>query len=96
VLDEIRRLRASGTGILLSTHHPDHALQVADRVALLHEGRIIVDAPPAEAITPAHLMQVYGVDVTIRAVDDAAGRRHLTCVASSRSAGTATDASTRW
>jgi ABC-type hemin transport system ATPase subunit len=64
-------------------------------VALLHEGRLIVDAPPADAITPTYPRQVYGVDVTIREVDDAAGNRHLTCVASSRGAAATSDASMR-
>ncbi|GIK85927.1 MAG: iron(III) ABC transporter ATP-binding protein [Betaproteobacteria bacterium] len=87
VLDEIRRLRGGGAGVLLSTHHPDHALQLADRVALLHGGRLIADAPPREAITPARLREVYGVDVAVREVVDAAGATHLTCVPASGKGG---------
>jgi len=80
VLGEIRTLRAAGIGVLLSTHHPDHALQLADRVALLHDGRIVADAPPHEAITPAHLREIYGVDVELHALALADGRVRYSCV----------------
>ena len=39
---------ASGTAILFSSHHLDDVERMADRVALLHEGRLRHDAPLAE------------------------------------------------
>lgn len=39
----IRRLASSGTTVLLTTQYLDEAEQLADRIAILHEGRIIVD-----------------------------------------------------
>ena len=80
VLEEIRRLRAAGVGILLSTHHPDHALQIADRVALLHEGRLLADAPPKDAISPSHLRLVYGVDVELHELAVADGTHRIACI----------------
>jgi iron complex transport system ATP-binding protein len=41
VLNHVRELARQGIGIILSTHDPDHAFACADRVALLHEGRLI-------------------------------------------------------
>jgi iron complex transport system ATP-binding protein len=81
VLEEIHRLRAAGTGIVLSTHRPDDALHLADRVLLLHRGRLLADAAPAQAITRENLREVYGVDVELRMLDLAAGTRRSVCVA---------------
>jgi ABC-2 type transport system ATP-binding protein len=44
----VRELAARGTTVLLTTQHLDEAEQLADRVAILHEGRIIVDGTVAE------------------------------------------------
>jgi ABC-2 type transport system ATP-binding protein len=46
--DTIRNLRSLGTTILLTTHYLDEAEQLADRVAVLREGRIVREGSPAE------------------------------------------------
>jgi ABC-2 type transport system ATP-binding protein len=43
VWDAVRRLAAAGTTVLLTTQYLEEAEQLADRIAILHEGRIIVD-----------------------------------------------------
>ncbi|PKU25598.1 ABC transporter ATP-binding protein [Telmatospirillum siberiense] len=81
LLREIRRLADGGLGVILSTHDPDHALQIADQVLLLHQGRALAAGSPAETVTAETLRQVYGVDVAI--LDAGAGRR--VCVSSIQS-----------
>ncbi|TML05948.1 MAG: ABC transporter ATP-binding protein [Actinobacteria bacterium] len=44
----IRSLRSLGKTILLTTHYLDEAEQLADRVAVLREGRIVSEGTPAE------------------------------------------------
>ena len=44
----IRSLRALGKTVLLTTHYLDEAQQLADRVAVLREGRIVSIGTPAE------------------------------------------------
>jgi ABC-2 type transport system ATP-binding protein len=44
----IRSLRSLGKTILLTTHYLDEAEQLADRVAVLREGRIVREGTPAE------------------------------------------------
>jgi ABC-2 type transport system ATP-binding protein len=44
----VRSLRSLGKTILLTTHYLDEAEQLADRVAVLREGRIIREGTPAE------------------------------------------------
>ena len=80
VLAEIERLKASGIGVLLSTHDPDQALQLADRVALLHEGRLLADESPELAITADRLRRLYGVDIAIQEVSDSTGGKRRVCV----------------
>jgi ABC-2 type transport system ATP-binding protein len=46
--DMIRSLRSLGKTILLTTHYLDEAEQLADRVAVLREGRIVRIGRPAE------------------------------------------------
>jgi ABC-2 type transport system ATP-binding protein len=44
----IRDLAHGGTTVLLTTQHLDEAEQLADRIAILHEGRIVVNGTLAE------------------------------------------------
>jgi ABC-2 type transport system ATP-binding protein len=46
--DMIRSLRSLGKTILLTTHYLDEAEQLADRVAVLREGRIVREGTPRE------------------------------------------------
>jgi ABC-2 type transport system ATP-binding protein len=48
VWDAIRELVAGGTTVLLTTQYLDEAEQLADRIAILHEGRILVNGSLAE------------------------------------------------
>jgi ABC-2 type transport system ATP-binding protein len=48
VWDAIKGLAARGTTVLLTTQYLDEAEQLADRIAILHEGRIIVNGTLAE------------------------------------------------
>jgi ABC-2 type transport system ATP-binding protein len=44
----IKEFAGRGTTVLLTTQHLDEAEQLADRIAILHEGRILVDGTLAE------------------------------------------------
>jgi len=48
VWQAVRTLAGQGTTVLLTTQHLEEAEQLADRIAILHEGRIIVDGTLAE------------------------------------------------
>ena len=48
VWQAVRKLAESGTTVLLTTQYLDEAEQLADRIAILHEGRIIADGTLGE------------------------------------------------
>ncbi|TAK47237.1 MAG: ABC transporter ATP-binding protein [Xanthobacteraceae bacterium] len=65
VLDHIRRLAARGFSIILSTHEPEHAFDLADRVALIARGELAAIGSPDATLTGERLSQVYGVPLRI-------------------------------
>ncbi len=48
VWNSVKQLAGQGTTVLLTTQYLDEAEQLADRIAILHEGRIIADGTLAE------------------------------------------------
>jgi ABC-2 type transport system ATP-binding protein len=44
----VKQLTEHGTTVLLTTRHLDEAEQLADRIAILHEGRVIVNGTLTE------------------------------------------------
>jgi ABC-2 type transport system ATP-binding protein len=49
--DVIRSLRGLGKTILLTTHYLDEAQELSDRVAIVKDGVIVAEGPPAELST---------------------------------------------
>ena len=80
VLEQIRSLAGAGMGVLLSTHDPDHAFVCADRVAMLHDGKLARTGTPKDAINSDSLRQLYGVEVVVTEIDLGAGMRRSSCL----------------
>ena len=81
VLDEIARLREAGHAVLFTTHHPDHALRIADRALLLRAGRLIAAGPVDATLNSANLSARYGRPVEVVEVRSADGAPAKVCVA---------------
>jgi iron complex transport system ATP-binding protein len=79
VLGEIARLRDAGIAVLLCTHDPAHAFQIADSALLLARGQALAQGAAAEILTARNLSLLYGVGVHVTEVDTPAGRRRI-CV----------------
>jgi iron complex transport system ATP-binding protein len=65
VLGLIAGLRRHGQAVILTTHDPNVAAAMADRVVLLRRGRLVADGPAAEMLTRERLAATYGVDVEV-------------------------------
>ncbi|MBX3563818.1 MAG: ABC transporter ATP-binding protein [Sphingomonas sp.] len=72
LLDRLRALAGEGMGVVIVLHDLIQAARAADDVLLLREGRVVVFAPAAEALSPEHLRAAFGVEVM--QVRDEAGR----------------------
>jgi daunorubicin resistance ABC transporter ATP-binding subunit len=63
--EELRRIRAGGTTMFLTTHYMEEADELCDRIAIIDRGRIVVTG------TPAELKHSVGADtVELRLVAD--------------------------
>ena len=61
----LRRLaRGQGLAVLMASHDINLASQFADRMPILHDGRIVADGAPASVLDPDLLSRVYGVEMT--------------------------------
>lgn len=65
VIRKVRELAGRNIGILMATHHPDHAFMAASRVAVLSGGRLRHDGTPEAMLTPETLRSLYGVEVQV-------------------------------
>ena len=61
-VESLRRFAGDGGGVVLTVHDLSLAARVADRVVVLNDGRIVADGTPEEALDPAVLRSVYGVE----------------------------------
>ncbi|GAA1805406.1 metal ABC transporter ATP-binding protein [Nesterenkonia flava] len=55
----LRELAASGTTVLISTHHLEGVADMADDVVLLHR-RILASGPAPQVLTPQRLSEAFG------------------------------------
>ena len=70
VWQTVKQLAANGTTVLLTTQYLDEAEQLADRIAILHRGRIIVNGTLAElkALLPAAKVEYVEKQPTLEEV----------------------------
>ena len=80
IIDEIARLRACGTAVLFSTHTPDHALRVADRVVMLRPGGMMAAGETSVVLASDRLTALYGHPIEVVEALCADGPRK-TCIA---------------
>ena len=57
----LRRLAADGRGVLVASHDLNLLAPHSDRVVLLHDGKVAVDAAPQTALASDNVAAVFGV-----------------------------------
>lgn len=66
LLDLIRDLADDhGIAVGVVLHDLDQAAAVADRIALLHAGRVVADGPPGDVLTAERLTATYGIRIGV-------------------------------
>jgi iron complex transport system ATP-binding protein len=85
LLAELQRER--GLTVITTLHDLGIAGQFGDRLAVLHEGRLVADGVPADVLTSDNIGRWWGVDVTTESDPD--GRVSVTVRRRGRTEGTA-------
>jgi len=80
VFDRVRAMAADGLAVLLSTHEPEQAFDIADHVAVLTPSKAFKTGPVEAVLTPQRLSELYGIDLTVEATQS--GRRVVSRLAS--------------
>lgn len=70
LLERIHQLAGEGYSFLKSSHFPEHALLISDRVILLSGGVVLAEGLPGEVITQNYLRELYQVEVEMVSVTD--------------------------
>lgn len=65
--------------ILLNTHYPEHAYEVAQETVLLQKGGTSLFGSTKDILTPAHMKEVFGVEVVIKK-ENAGGREYMSII----------------
>lgn len=76
LLDRLVGLADEGSTFITSTHFPDHAMWVADRVVMLKNGDVIADGKPGEVMDARAVRRLYDAEISIAGV----GKGLKTCV----------------
>ena len=66
MLSRIADLARDGFTFIKTTHFPDHALWISDRVVMLKDGKIVADGKTSEVISRANLHRLYNTPVDVR------------------------------
>ncbi len=65
LLDEIAKLKARGVAVIFTTHHPDHALRIADRtLTIARDGQVQIGVT-STVLNAASLTALYGIDIDL-------------------------------
>jgi len=64
LFDAVRRLREEGVSILFVSHRLDEVFALADRVAVMRDGRVVTVAPVADMTTPDLVELMLGHSLT--------------------------------
>jgi iron complex transport system ATP-binding protein len=70
VMELLRAAAREGNAILAIMHDLTLAARFADRVLMMHEGRIVADGPPGQALSPERLASVFGIEAMTVEIGD--------------------------
>lgn len=64
-MDVLALVKRLGVTTIAALHDLNLAAMYCDQLCLLDQGKIVAAGTPADVLTPAHIEQVYGVDVEV-------------------------------
>ncbi len=79
LLKKISALKKEGTGIIMATHQPDHAMMLESKVLMLSSQNIHRYDETSDALQPDILQSIYGVDIEVLATGSSERRFSKVC-----------------
>ncbi len=61
----VQQRAEEGAAVVMAIHDLTLAAQTTDRIALMHQGRIIVTGSPSDVLTRRHIKQAFDLDVEV-------------------------------
>lgn len=71
----VKKLCTQDMGVIMTTHFPDHALELGGATAIMQKGRIVRVGSARDVVTSESMSALYGIDAR---VEDVGGR--LVCI----------------
>ena len=65
ILDEIAKLKSRGVSVIFTTHHPDHALRIADRTLTISRTGQVQTGLTNAVLNAASLTALYGIGIDL-------------------------------
>jgi len=65
IMEIVRQQAKTGLAVLMALHDLNLAAQYADRVALVHRGRLLAIGEPKEVLTPTNIRRAFETDVVV-------------------------------
>ena len=65
ILNLIKKMADSGFAIIMTTHNPDHAIQLGGTCALMHPDGNMIIGPPESSLTEELLAEIYGIPLRV-------------------------------
>lgn len=62
---EVMRVLRAGPRVVMATHDLNLASLFADRIVMMHSGRIVADGSPESVLTEGHLECIYGPELLV-------------------------------
>ena len=72
-MEVLRRLNEGGLTVVAVLHDLALASRYAHRIVGIKDGRLVLDGPPSEALTPGALSEVFGLEM-VAVTDPRTGR----------------------
>lgn len=82
VMNMAKRLRDKGYGIIMNTHSPEQAINYANHVILLKDGRIAATGKPEEIIDSQIISDIYNANIELVEAKSSHGHTCKVCISS--------------
>lgn len=81
ILERINELSKKGYTILMTSHFPDHALLVSNKVLLLKDGKVYKYGLPEDEVNEENLSRIYETNLAVLETDIiSAGKKAKICI----------------